>query len=101
MSRISDVIKNKNIVSKSQRIRRKEELSRLRNKAAFRASLMDEMRHIDILLNDSDVEGVVVKVPENMLTQFTESIFSDEMAGYEVMQLAGDPDKFEIQYKMI
>jgi hypothetical protein len=101
MSRVSEVIKNKNSVSRQKKARQKEELSRLNKKTAFKAALSAEMKHIDVLLNEEDIDSVIIQVPENMLSKFGEAIFSPDMAGYEVEQVPDEPDKFEIRYRMI
>lgn len=101
MSRIIEVIKTKNKVEKSHRNRRKEELTRLRGKAAYKAALRDELRHIDTLLESREVDGVVVKVPEKQLSKFSESIYSAELSGYDIQQMPDEPDRFIIRLKTI
>lgn len=99
MSRVSEVLKNKNAVERSQKARRKEELNSLNMAAAFKASLMNEMNKLNVILNDENVECVTIKIPEEHITQFNKAIYSEEMAGYEITQI--EPDTFEIRYRMI
>lgn len=101
MSRISEVLKSKKELEKSQKTRRREELSKLRNVAVFKASMHDEMRRIDTLLNSSEVDGVIITVPDKLLPRFGEAIYSEEMVGYDIQQVDGKPNQFLIRYKMI
>lgn len=99
--RVAQVLKDRNLVEKSQRARRKEELGSLRATAAFKASLHDEMRRIDILLDSGEVEEVMIEVPENLLAKFGDAIYSDEMLEYDITQLPDEPRKFSIRYKTL
>ena len=101
MSRIAEVIKNKNRVEKSQRTRRKEELTKLKIEASYKASLSDGLRHIDALLESPEISGVIIKIPEKQIAMFTTAIYSEELAGYEVIQNSEKPDEFIIRYKLI
>lgn len=101
MSRISEVLKNKNLVEKSERARRKDELSALRNKAAFNASLNDEMKHVETLLSSDEVESVTIKVPEKFIAKFGEAIYSETMSSFDATQKPGEPDCFIIRLRTI
>lgn len=101
MSRIAEVIRAKNRVEKSHRVRRKEELSKLRGNAAYKAALSDSFRHLDVLLNSSEVEGIIIKVPEKQIAKFSENIYSEELSGYEISQVPGEPDQFMVRLRAI
>jgi hypothetical protein len=101
MSRTSDVIKNKNKIEKARRLRRKDEMQLLKNQSAFKARLYDEMKKVDMLLNDEDVDAVVVTVPDRSLSQFSRAIYSDDLVGYEVTQVPDKPNKFYLRKKYI
>lgn len=101
MSRITEVLKNKNRVEKSQRARRKDELNQLKTRAAFNASLSDEMKYIDTLLSSSEIEYVTIKVPEGLIAKFGEAIYSEGMSGYDVAQNPNKPDEFTIKLRAI
>lgn len=101
MSRVSEVLKTKNLVEKSHRARRKEELAKLKNTADYKAALNNAFKHIDLLLNCRELDGVVVKVPEKQLAQFSESIYSEELSGYDIVQVSGEPDQFIIRQRLI
>lgn len=101
MSRIADVIRNKNRVEKSQRAKRKDEISSLKNKAAFNAALSDEMSNIEVLLESEEIDSIVVQISENNIGKFGEAIYSETMSGFDITQKSGEPDKFIIRLKTI
>ena len=101
MSRISEVIKAKNKVEKSHKARRDEELSKLRGDAAYKAALSDSFRHLDVLLNSSEIGGIIIKVPTEQIAKFSENIYSEELSGYEISQIPGEPDQFMVRMKAI
>lgn len=101
MSRIAEVLKNRNLVEKSQRARRKDELNALRTKAAFNASLNDEMKYIEMLLNSSEVESVTITVPEQQIAKFGEAIYTEIMSSYDIQQVPDAPDQFVIRLRSI
>ena len=101
MSRIVEVIKNKNKIERSHKARRKEELTRIRGKAAYKAAINDELRYIDTLLMCNGVNGVIIKVSEKQLARFSEAIYSEVLSGYDIEQVSGEPDKFIVRLKTI
>lgn len=101
MSRTSEVIKNKNKLDKDIRDRRKNEMRSLRDKSAFKAKLYDELKHVEAILQDGDVDAVVVTVPDKMLSQFTTAIYSDDLAMYDIEQVQGETNKFYIRSRFV
>lgn len=101
MSRLIEVIKNKNKVDKAGRSRRKNEIIKLRAQTAFKARLYDELRHIDIILEDKDVEAVIITIPDEMQAYFSEALYSDDLVGYKIEQLPGASNKFRVEKKFI
>lgn len=101
MSRTSEVLKNRNRVEKTQRARRKEELNSLRVASAFKARLYDELKKIDILLDSDEVESVIITIPQSFLAKFGEAIYSEDLAEYDIQQVAGVPDQFYVRHKYI
>lgn len=101
MSRTSDVIKNKNKVEKARKARRKNEMLTLKNKSAFKAKLYDDLKHVEIILNDSDVDAVVITVPDKSLPQFTMAIYSEDLANYDIEQVEEQSNQFLIRRKFI
>ena len=101
MSRTSEVLKNKNRVEKTQRARRKEELNSLRTASAFKARLYDELKKIDLLLDSDEVDAVVITIPENFLAKFGEAIYSEDLAEYDIQQVAGVSNQFYVRHKYL
>ena len=101
MSRISEVIKNKNKIEKARKARRKNEMLTLRDKSAYKAKLYDELKHIDAILEDSDVEAIVITVPDRSLAQFNTAIYSEALVGYDIQQSEESPNQFYVRRKYI
>lgn len=101
MSRISDVLKNKNKVERSRRARRKSEMISLRDKSIFKAKLYDELQHIEIILSDTNIDAVKITVPDKFLNMFSTAIYSEDLAGYEVTQVENESKQFYIRRRFI
>lgn len=101
MSRIREVLKNRNRVEKTQRARRKEELNNLRGTAAFKARLYDELKKIDILLDSDEIDSVVITIPDVFLAKFGEAIYSEDLAEYDIQQVEEVPNQFYVKHKFI
>lgn len=101
MSRISEVLKNKNRVERSQRARRKEELNYLKTSSAFKARLYDELKNIDIILNSDEVDAVIIEIPDKFISRFGEAIYSEDLAEYDIQQVEGYPNRFYVRHKYI
>ena len=100
-SRTREVIKNKNKVEKDLKSRRKNEMISLRMRAAFKAKLYNELKHIEVLLQDDDVDAVLINVPDKLMSMFSTAIYSEDLASYEVTQVEGESNKFFIRRKFI
>lgn len=101
MSRVSEVLKNRNRVEKTQKARRKEELNDLRIRSAFKARLYDELKKIDILLDSDEIKSIVISIPENFMSQFGEAIYSEDLAEYDIQQVEGSPNLFSVRHRII
>lgn len=101
MSRILDVIHNRNLSERNKRARRNDEINRLRNNVAFKANLNSYMKQVDTILKDKDVESVTVSVQDKLIARFQEAIFSDIMSSYDVIQNDKNPNLFNISYREI
>ena len=101
MSRVSEVLKNKNRVEKSQKARRKEEINSLRGASEFKAKLYDELKKIDILLNSDEIESVIITIPDIFLARFGEAIYSEDLAEYDIQQVEGVPNQFYVRHRLI
>ena len=99
MSQLVDTLRQKNKVEKARKKYRNEELVRLRHQTAFKARLYDELKKIDILLDNKDIEGVIIEVPENYQSFFTEAIYSEDLIGYDIKQL--EVNKYLLKKKLI
>lgn len=100
-NRTRDVIKNRNRVEKELKARRKSEIAYLKNKSAFKAKLYDELKHLEVILQDKDIEAVGITVPDRFLTLFSNAIYDEDLAGYDVVQVEGESNKFLIKRKYI
>ncbi len=101
MSRISEVIKNKNKIEKARKLRRKNEMISLRDASAFKAKLYDELKHIEVIFEDQDVDAIIITVPDNSIAQFNNAIYSEDLAGYNIEQSKDEPNTFYIRRKYI
>ena len=101
MSRLREVIKNKNKVERLRRNRRRDEITKLKMQTAFKARLYDELKHIDIILDDESIDSVIIEVPANMQSAFGEALYSADLSDYEIFQVEGTADKFVIKKKFI
>lgn len=99
MSRTLNVIKNKNKREREARLKNRQNLEAIKTEAAFRAKLHDDMKCIDVMLQDEEVDTVCVEIPKQHLSNFMRVIYSEEMAQYSINQI--DTDKFEIGRKVI
>ena len=101
MSRTSEVLKNRNKIEKARKARRKNEIISLRNRSAFKAKMYDELKHIEVVLQDENVNAVIVTVPDRMISAFTEAIYSEDLAGYDIQQVDNEPNQFFIRRDFI
>jgi len=99
--RTKQVVKNKHKLDKALKARTKNEMLNLRNKSAFKAKLYDELKHIEIILQDPDIDAVQITVPDKFLAQFSTAIYSEDLASYDVTQVDGESTKFLIRRKFV
>ena len=101
MSRISETLRNKHKIETARKIRRKNELANLRSTSAYKAKLYDELKHIDTMLEDDDIEAVIITIDDKMLAQFNTALYSEDLVGYDVKQDSRIPNKFYIRRKYV
>ena len=101
MSRISETLRNKSKIEKARKLRRKNEMANLRDKSAYKAKLYDELKHIDAMFEDNDIEAVIITVDDKMLSQFNTAIYSEDLVGYDVRQDSKVPNKFYMRRKYV
>lgn len=100
-NRTREVYRNKNKLDKALKARRRNEMLNLKNKSAFKAKLYDELKYIEVILQDNDIEAVQVTVPDKVLPQFSTAIYSEDLASYDITQVEGKSNVFEIRRKFV
>ena len=101
MSQLTEVLKNKNKLQKLIKERRKSEMIKLQEVTAFRARLYEELKKIDMLFDSDKVASVKIRVPEKLLSVFTDTIYSGDLVGYDISQVDGSSTDFIIEKKII
>lgn len=101
MSRISEVLKNKNRVEKIRRNRRRDEMTLLKQESSFKVRLYDELKKIDILFEKDEVEAVIIEVPNEFIAKFGAAIYSEDLAEYTIKQVDGYANRFLIERKIV
>ena len=98
--RTLEVIKNKNAVEKKNKHRRNEEMQSLKFESAYKARLHYNMKLVDLILSDSEVESVTITIPEKFISSFSRAIYTiEEMANYNILDVG--PNTFKISNKII
>ena len=100
-NRTKSVISTKNKFEKAVKSRRRNEINTLKSKSIFKAKLYDELKHIEVLLNDPNITAVQVTVPEKSLAMFSTAIYSADLASYEVIQVEGETNQFIIKNRAV
>jgi len=100
MSRVREVLRNKNKVEKSQRARRKDEIQALRTSVAFKANLKEQFKVVNVLLNSPEVDSLIITVPDTHLALFGEAIYLD-LSEYDIAQVENEPNKFRVRYRYL
>lgn len=101
MSKTLEVLKNRNKVEKARKARRKNEMNSLRDRSAFKAKLYDELKHIEVILEEQDIDAIIIEVPDRSLSKFNASIYSEDLAGYSIQQVENESNKFYIRRRYI
>ena len=101
MSRIGEVLKNKNKVEKLRVARRKDDLSSMKMDSAFSARLYDELKKIEILFEKDEIESLFITIPDIFQSKFMGAIFTDTLAGYDIKQVEGSSSEFQVRRKFI
>lgn len=101
MSRISDVMKNKNRVEKLRQTRRREEISSMKNESAFKARLYDELNRLNFILEQGEVDCIIIKIPDAFLANFGAAIYGADLVEYNIEQVESEPNKFYVRRKFV
>ena len=81
--------------------RRRQETKEVGRQVDFRAGIMASLKDVRCLLDQQGVTSVSVIVDEAHLPLFNESLYSHELAGYEITQDPAQPNKFKISDKVL
>jgi len=99
MSKFIKALINKNTLEKKYKQRKQEEVADLRMESAYRAKLHDELKIIDILLDNERIKTINIKIPKEHITKFTRALYSEELVPYNIIQI--DEYTFKIGRKII
>lgn len=101
MSKVKEVLKQKQIVEKQRIEDRKNKLQTIKVEAIYKARLLEEMQVISNLLeNDPKLECIIIEIPENSLTMFTRLMYT-ELEEFKIAQVAGKANLFEVRRRLI
>lgn len=100
-NRTAQVIQNKNKAERQRKRYREDEMQILNNQAAFKARLADDLKDIDFILSDPNIQNVIVQVPDDKIAEFQRQIHTEDLADYDVQQYPEQPDLFVISKKLI
>ena len=101
MSRVAEVIKNKNRVEKLRQKRQREEIRMLKDSAKFKAQLHSELKKIDVLLDSPEIRHLVIAVPNEYMNSFGAALYGSDLAEYEIRQVENEPNKFTIKKRLL
>ena len=66
--------------------RRKGDVAKLKEQTQFKAALYNKMKAVSTLLDDDDISCVKIEVPDKLLSYFTASMYSEDLAEYNIEQ---------------
>lgn len=98
-SKIFTVLKNKNKIDKMDKKRKQDEIETLRIETSYRAKLYDNLAQVNKILNDTNVESVLIRIPKQYMGNFLKSLYTEDMAEYENEQVSDN--EFVLRYKII
>lgn len=99
MSRLGDVIKSKNRLAKTAKRRRQEEISNMRTLSMYKVRLINDLKIVQMMFDDDDVDSVKIKIPKSKLSYFLKVIYSEELGEYTISQL--DENTFEVSRREV
>ena len=101
MSRIVEVIRNKNRVERNKKIRQRQEMESMKSEALFRARIHDEFNRIGVLLDSDEIDSVIIEVGGKNIGKFGGAIYSTDLTEFDIEQVHNEPNKFIIRKKFI
>lgn len=100
MSKTVRAIRKRNEQSKKARLLKEEEINSIRKDSLFRIRLMNNLQDVDKLLKDPNVSYVVIEIPNENLTDFMNTIYSEQMKFYNIVKRDNtDKNLFQISRK--
>lgn len=102
MSKISGAIKKRGEISKKVRLERQNEISDLRNLSIYTAKLHESLKNqIEPILDRDNVQYVTIEIPMKLLSYFMVAMYREEFYIYNIIQVKGTENEFEISRKEI
>lgn len=102
MSRLGTVMKKKGDITRKMRSERQMEISDLKSLSMYTAKLHEELKKsVDTLLEDDRVEHVSIVIPPKLLSLFMKAMYREEFFIYNIVQVPGAENEFEISRKEI
>lgn len=102
MSRTGSILRNRNKYEKELRENRMKEMASMRKSNAFAVAMVDKLKKLDIVLEDSDIKSVIIEIDKSQLTEFGRMLTdSEELAEFNIRQVKGVTNQFEISKKFI
>lgn len=99
MSRLRQVLKEKDRVEKEERRRIQEEIKYMQSESLYKNSLAKLLKMVDSLLDCPNVNSVVLQISEINLPKFQKAMYDDIMLEYDVRQI--DSNRFEVSSKKL
>lgn len=101
LDQVRTVLINKDKAEKRKKQFRQDELQLLKTAAAFKAQLLDDLKAVDLLLDGSEVDSVIIQVDSSKIAAFSNAIYTEDLAEYNIEQLDESPDMFRMSRKTI
>lgn len=86
MSRIANVLKNKNKISRQEERLRQEKINEVKSDALYMMRLTEDLKKVDLLFEDASLEEIKVSVEDRDQAKFMKACYSELMSEYEVKQ---------------
>lgn len=99
-NQVQTVLKNKDKAEKRRKQFRQDELQMLKTAAAFKAQLLDDLKAVDLLLDGTDVDSVIIQVDPSKIAAFSSAIYTEDLAEYNIEQ-SDESDIFKMSRKTI
>ena len=101
LGRTAGVLRNRNKAEKMRKKFREDEMQILNSQTAFKARLADDLKDVNFILLDPNIQSVIVEVPDDKIPEFARQINTEDLADYEVKQYEDQANMFKISKKII